>query len=688
MQSAILSIHRNRALRALVPAACALSWGWSPCAMAAAPSVAIAQVPMTVTIPAHPQILLAVANSQSMDGDLSGAIYTGSGALAASYSALNASSSPVNYTIPAGFTPPVNAGSAGVAPYTVNSSGVLLDNSASRLNVAKAGISAILTTYISSADFALMDYSTSGNTGYTTWVYQMSNPGGFTFTSTIPSSGQYVANPCYQVNVSLSNLVSQDCARLDSYYASQNIFSLPYMVVAASSDNPAINDVLYANGVDPLCMVYNGPNPASPFDYSLATYNSGGVQEAYGSQVNTCAGTTGPTNAGYVPYSAQVMYEQRGFGFYTTGESSTTGAIPVTMQSSGGTPTAASVAAAIAVFTPYLQPETNSTSTNELKASAAQSPMAGLMASAKAYYLTHPPTTNGCLTQQYVVLLTDGLPTLDLSNRAWPPLGSSAAAGYGVVATFNTAGNGALISTNDQALTDVINDIAALAALPNGGVKTYIIGLGAGVDPVLNPTAAATLTAMAVAGGTMAYFPAVSPGDVTNDLGIIMTQILAQSQSTASAAVNSTGLNNNSIVYQSQFVTSDTYQDWTGNLYAFTINSLTGVVDTTLTDAVWSAQTVGSADINITVDRHLGSRIGSFRTFRVDLRHADARNRILDGTRPRLADIHRRHERVRRAAVLARIESPGSAQRRQVPQSFPLAGRYRRQQSRLHWSVE
>jgi type IV pilus assembly protein PilY1 len=574
-----------------MPAVFAISWGWSSCVTAAAPTVAIAQVPMTVTIPAHPQILLAVANSQSMDGDLSGAIYTGSGALTASYSALNASSSPVNYTIPSGFTPPVNAGSGGIAPYTVNSSGTLVDNSASRLNVAKAGISAILTTFISSADFALMDYSTSGNTEYTTWVYQMSNPGGFTFTSTIPTSGQYVANPCYQVNVFLSNTVSQDCARLDSFYSSQNVFSSPYMLVASSSDNPAVNDVLYAGGVDPLCMVYNGPNPGSPFDYPLTTYNNGGVYESYGSEVNTCAGTTGPTNAGYVPYSAQVMYEERGFGFYTTGESATTGAIPVTMQTSGGTPTAASVTAAILAFTPYLLPETNSTGTSELKASAAQSPMAGLMASAKAYYLTHPPTTNGCLTQQYVVLLTDGLPTLDLNNKAWPPLGSSAAAGWGVTATFNTSGNGALITTNDQALTDVIANITALAALPNGGVKTYIIGLGAGVDPALNPTAAATLTAMAVAGGTMTYFPATSPGDVTNDLGIIMTQILAQSQSTASAAVNSTGLNNNSIVYQSQFVTSDADQDWTGNLYAFTINAQTGVVDTTLADAVWSAQT-------------------------------------------------------------------------------------------------
>ena len=59
------------------------SWqaGRSRSALATAPpTVAISQVPMTVEIPAHPQILLAVGNSQSMDGTLSGAIYTGAGA--------------------------------------------------------------------------------------------------------------------------------------------------------------------------------------------------------------------------------------------------------------------------------------------------------------------------------------------------------------------------------------------------------------------------------------------------------------------------------------------------------------------------------------------------------------------------------------------------------------------------------
>ncbi len=588
MQRLISKTTQRRIALALASASYTLLWGLSSNAMAAAPPISISQVPLTVTLPAHPQILLAVGNSQSMDGDLSGAIYTGSGSIP--HPLLFPSSSPVNFTIPAGFTPPVNPGAAGVAPYTVNSGGQLLDNSASRLNVAKAGISSILNSYMDSADFGLMEYHTRGLNAFTTWVYQMSQPGGFTFTNnpTPPVNAELVPNPCYQV---FGNAlpVERDCRNLQGRYGIIN--NQKYMVIAASSDDPAINDVLYAGGgIDPVCVVFNGPNPPNPFppNYTLRNYERGGVFEGYGSEINNCARTTGPTNAGFVPYSDEVMYEQRGFGFYTFREVPDDGTVDVPMTSSGAAPTAASVAAAIAQFTPVLQPETDSTRTPEMKASATQSPIAGLIAQAQTVYSGNPPTTNGCPAQRYVVLMTDGLPTMDLAGNAWPPLGSSAAVGYGVTATFNTAGNGALIATNDQALTDVVTQLAALNSGANP-VKTYIIGLGAGVDPAVNPAAAATLTAMAVAGGTGTYFPATTPQDVSNDLQAIITKILAQAQSTSSAAVNSTGLNANSIVYQSQFNTSDLYQDWTGNLYAYPINPANGVVNTAA--PVWSGQT-------------------------------------------------------------------------------------------------
>ncbi len=226
------SIHR-RIGRALMSSGLVAAWscGWAPPVLAAtaAPTVPISQTPMTVTIPAHPQIIIAVGNSQSVDGDLSGAIMTGSG-LGGPYAGLNASSSPLNYTIPAGFTPPVNPGSAGTAPYTVNAGPYLVDNSASRLNVAKGGITEVLSTYIADADFALMDFNTWGVNEYTTWVYQMSQPGGFTFTSllgpTVAGVTEYVPNPCYQTNPAASDPVTNDCNQLNTFFGQpEYIFS-------------------------------------------------------------------------------------------------------------------------------------------------------------------------------------------------------------------------------------------------------------------------------------------------------------------------------------------------------------------------------------------------------------------------------------------------------------------------------
>lgn len=593
MNNSISRVLRMRAAALLGAAGVAVAV-ISPIPVSAAAAIPtptpVSQLPLTITIPAHPQILLAVANSESMDGNLSGAIMTGSGSIPASLAALNASSSPVNFTIPAGFTPPLNPGAAGVAPYTVNVAGTLKDNSPSRLNVAKAGISAILNTFMPSADFGLLDYSTNGTSVFTTYVYQMSPAGGFTFTSLAAASGQ-VANPCFGVDITQANQVSQDCNTLNTYYGvTQNILLQPYMNISASSDDPSINDVLYASGESPVCIVHGGPNPVNPYPphFSLAQFNNGGfsVTEGYTTPTpNPCATTTGPTNAGFVPFSTEVIYEERGFG-YGANQSPNTGNIVVPMTTAGATPTATSVAAALALFAPSMLPETNNQGTSELKALAGQSPMAGLMAKAASYFATNPPSSNGCSPKRYVILVTDGLPTYDLNGKTWPPLGSAAAIGYGVTASFNA--DGSLASTNNQALTDAIAKITALTA---AGINTYIVGLGAGVDPTKNPVAAQTLTAMAVAGNTGSYFAATDPTTLTDDLQSILGTILAATQSVASVAVNSTGLSTNSVVYQSQFVSSDVEQDWTGNLFAFTVNPTNGTVDTTPADAIWAAAT-------------------------------------------------------------------------------------------------
>ena len=591
--------------------------GWSSSAPAAAavaaPSVSISQVPMTITIPAHPQIMIAVANSESMDGTLSGAIMTGAGL----YPEMQNSSSPLTFTIPAGFTPPVNAGNGVTAPYTVAGNGVWLDNSPSRLNVAKAGIMNVLTNYIPYADFGLMEYSLPGLSAYPTSVYLMSpnvsatNPtGSFLFTATqTPMAGvEYVANPCYEyTNPALSHIntgswVYNDCVNWNSFYSSQNISQQPWMGVGASSDDPQVNDVLYGLAIN--CTDYTTaaegyvPSPPNPFtSYSLADYNNnpGNIYEGYSYTTNGCLSGVTPTNAGYVPYSPQVMYLARGFGYYTNQQPGDLNAgqvmVPIGPANSAGQyPTPASVQAVKNTFWPYLAAETDSAGTGELKAAGVQSPIAGLIAAANNFYVTvNPASTDACSTSRYLVLITDGLPTLDSSGNAWPPLGSTSGNNWGVYATFDPV-TGALVDsgTNDQAIIDTVHQLKKLA---NNNVKTYIIAVGAGVDPSVNPQAANTMTAMAVAGGTGQYYPATTPQAVSNALQLIIDTILTTEQSTSSAAVNSTGLNTNSVVFQSQFDSSDVYQDWTGNLFAFPISTTTGIVDTLPADALWSAQT-------------------------------------------------------------------------------------------------
>lgn len=583
--------------------------GTAGTAFAAVTPLNLAQTPLTVTIPAHPQVVIAIGNSQSMDGTLAGAIMTGAGSLGSTDSLLENSSSPVNYTVPAGFTPPVNAGSGGVAPNTAlcpSNSNELCDNSASRLNVAKAAIASVLQSFLADTDFSLMDYQTSNLGEYETWLYAMSPSGGpFAFTDSKTAGDSYIANPCYNyTSLSSTNVIYGDCNNLAlsnqlTIESGLTLATAPYMQVGDTSDDPQINDVLYAppGWGSPVCMVYGGPSPTNPWppNYTLSQYNSspGNITERYSSEVNACATVTSPTNAGYVPYSQQTMYMARGFGFDATSQSYKPPDSPgywaplvtFTQGNAGQNPTTSSINSALSYFTPYLAPETNSTGTSEIKASAEQSPVAGLLANALGYFQNaNPPSSNGCTAQRYVILVTDGLPTKDLDGASWPPPGSTAATEYGETVAFNSDGSLDTGNTNDQAVLDTI---ATLAALKKAGIKTYVVGLGSGVT---GATASRVLTAMAIAGGTSSYYAATNPTALVKDLDGILAQVQASTQSVSSSAVNSTGIHVGSLAFQAQFDSSDTYQDWTGNLYAFAINPSTGQVDTNPANAVWNAQ--------------------------------------------------------------------------------------------------
>ncbi len=521
----------NKTLRGLV-------LGLATLAMVASPW----SIPISVAAASsdRPQIVIALGNSESMDGDLGGAIMTGSGQLSSSLSSLYNSSSPVDYTVPSGFTPPLTPTQTASAPYTVSSNGTLYDNSASRLNVAKAGIDSVLSQYLSGMDFALEDYSTTSLSSYTTWVYYMSPSGGFSFATSPGDSGRWIANPCYNYKKASSS-VSSACTSIANLYGASEL-TKQYMEIAASSDDPSVNDVLYAGGLASIGVAYNGPYPSDPYTaYTLGNYNAGlgNISSTYyNSYPSSVARTTTPTNAGYIPFSPQVMYAQRGFG-YGANQSATTGHTVVAMTNLGSNPSASVVQTALSSFQSALAPETNSTRTSEIKASAGQATTAGLVQGAGNLL---GKLTASC-AGQYVILVTDGLPTMDLSGNNWPPLGSSAGYGYGVYASFyGIAGNSAygikddsgnlpggqtqgaldIANTNDQALIDTITAIQTLASK---GIKTYVIGLGAGVDASKNPAANLALNAMAIAGGTSHEYAANDVPSFSSALGSIAATI-------------------------------------------------------------------------------------------------------------------------------------------------------------------
>lgn len=479
----------------------------------------------------RPKVVIAVGNSESMDGLLSGAMMTGSGKLRDGLASLYASSSPTTYPIPAGFTPPATPAAQGKAEYTVRSGAGLVDNGPSRLNIAKAGIAAVLKQYLPTLDFGLVAFDAEDPGAMDTWVYHLPPADGrFAFTNARQPGARYVANPC-QGYTTASADVARDCAAIAEEYGPTGpgvIGGSAWMEVSATSDDAEINDVLLDSRKIPgVVEEVNGPDPATPYppDQTLGQYNDGAIRIAYHNSIPSDASMSlAPSNAGYVPYTPRVLFVQRGFGYYAhaKGDSGRT-VVPLT-QGLGASPDAAQLASAMAPFAAALAPETDDAGgarTGEIKALANQSPLAGLVRWAGTQVKNAPQSCPGGA----IILVTDGLPTEDLHGKFWPPLGSAAGAGYGVYATFygvaadpahglragaeppSGAVQGQLDpqGSNDQALLDTI---AELEALHQAGISTYVIGLGAGVDPSINPAARAALDAMAIAGGTGQVYPA------------------------------------------------------------------------------------------------------------------------------------------------------------------------------------
>lgn len=191
---------------------------------------------------------------------------------------------------------------------------------------------------------------------------------------------------------------------------------------------------------------------------------------------------------------------------------------------------------------------------------AGLTPIEGTLLTAKDYFagsLTNTsefvsplpalPTSCG---KNYVILVTDGLPSTD---------------------------------NNGNAITDPAAAITAAAdaarLLKQAGVETYVVGfaLPYGVDP-------ATLDTIAAAGGTGTAFNASDLASLDAALGEIFVDIETKFSSGTAIAANSTRLNTETLIYQARFNNSD----WSGQVIAFPLNG-----NGTLGSAEWNTDDSG-----------------------------------------------------------------------------------------------
>lgn len=618
----------------------------------------------------QPQILIILDNSQGMAGvikgpdGLSGAIMSGSGTVAEDVS----SSSPKYYTASSSFTPPAEGSAGTQVKYSVlcsskdlstlgkkacgafdvsGSTSAYVDNSESMFNVSENAIRYILdqTNYAGNIQFGLETYGvidTKNNpiSLYNTWVYYMSASTGFSFgTSPTPpkKSGLHaVKNPCFG-SVSNGYFTNNSCGTIYSYYnnygamenlSNSDLYSDEYLYVNDSSDNPIINDVLYAKAVSQKNATSSNPatnsnsvgsDPDVYYNYYYSNYYNGNVFQYgtptlqnyenqtigvnFSNYTNNISSNMSPTSAGYFPQSHQVWESQRGYGFNAS-TSANSGNLVVAITTSNAQN---KTEITNNIVPEVLRPNTPNYPIKPITASAGHAPVAGAFQTALNYYSaaaansnSHPPVTCG---KKYVIFITFGQPTKGTGGKVYPPLGSASAKTFGVpsitaamVSATTTTTNG-LTSTNPNNNNAVTEAIANIQNLYNkDGVKTYVIGVGSAVNPdILNTTSQQkavaqqghyVLQAMANAGGTNTLYTATSSSQLQSALNTIVTNILGKSVVSSYASPPSVTVG--SLEFLLKNINPETGQ---GDLYAYPVLS-NGSVSST---ASWTANSIMTA---------------------------------------------------------------------------------------------
>ncbi len=585
----------------------ALALAWLGCAAGMGVGAARAAI---LTAGQEPQILIILDNSQGMAGNLQGAIMSGSGTVAANAGPLAPTAvpplawpSPVCYPVPSGYSPRAGGNASngdtcpsGSVPYTVKAGGALQDNSESMINIAEQSLLSEFNNPSNSNAFqvGLMDYSTAKKPSlYDTWVYYMSNNNTLSSTGKVTQYGAFgygntlssplaadpvsAYNPCYGVASSACTNIKRVMGR--------SLASSEYLYINATSDDPEINDVLYASpGLPANILTYDGPRPYPP-NYTLTQYedqivNSAPLYESYSRSTGRVYATA-PTSAGYAPYSGEVWYGERGEAYdappVTNEDISATsspyaGYTGVTQMGQGNLMiSVGSFSSVLSQFNSDLAPEQFPAGTS-IVADSEYAPMAGALQSALEYFTGASGPQPAC-APKYVILITDGQPTMGLKGHVYPPLGSAAASTYGET------------QPNDNAVNEAITAVQNLYNNNKNGVgsiHTYVLGIGPNINcpPSANSSCSteaqagySVLEQLATAGqgGTASQpvlpYSAQSPAQFQQAFAAILNSIEAQVFSANGGSSASLGVNS------LEYTVTSTPKLGEGDLVAFPIQA-------------------------------------------------------------------------------------------------------------------
>ncbi len=432
-----------------------------------------------------------------------------------------------------------------------------------RGNIGRRVLRDTFTRYRTTFNWGLMSYALQDQNPalYNTYAYYFGDATTMVFT-----------DDCVN-GISASN-GNRGCTANPQPFAGGN-----FVTFDRSGDDPDILDVLYDTRTYIQLWAYTGSGACFNEFYSHSPVNSWDPSTFGGVWFPACYT---PTDAGFTvsnpPYPRQ-FYVPRGQGYLSniTGG----GSLISQVQADVAGPTA------YPAMSTALASETLTNVGGELKNAALFTPLAGTLRDAKTYLAltdnsfrdingnyVRSPISYTC-QRNFVMLVTDGAST-----------GKTDGSLYSASDRTNAYNNG--VWSFGNASSDAINAVTNLRTTNFNGrnydVQTYVIGLG---DTVQNPSAVATLNAMAAAGGTTSAYLATNEAALRTSLDQVSQNIIAQNGAAAAVTVS-----NPNIVAGDNASYESTYNSgsWTGDLQSYPVNITTGVIDHSSPNWTASAQ--------------------------------------------------------------------------------------------------